>query len=328
MNYHIHRILTSLGIAASSLLVCCSTPVDHDSKYPPHYALHVVTADGNSHWTLADSAFGYPVLTDSVVIFGRGNLSLSKVNYDGSNLARLHPGALWVYYSLSPRGDKILLASSLSSGYLNEVYLLDPHSTSLVKLAPQQGWYSFPRISTNLDEIVFTRDGGIALVRSDGSGFQNIRTKTSSTKCSFALWVDAVNIIFFEDGNAWPPTAIWLHDRITGEERLVGSCVNEFPPFGRKLVGPNLILAELGTINIYNIFTSQVRSVGKGNYAFFSSDGSKIVSGDASTVFILNSDGTGKRIIFSEPDPNKSIINPQFSPDDKFVVFRQSWTSR
>ena len=334
MISHIHRILTSLGIAASSLLVCCSTPVDHGSMYyEAHYTLHVVTADGISHWILADdSAYIHPVLTDSLVIFGGGRdvWSLWKVKYDGSNFTQLHPGVPWVDRSLSPSGDKILLASSFreNSAYLNELYLLDPHGTNLVKLGPQPGSYDWPRISADLDEIVFTRDGGIALIQSDGSGFQYIRTKTASTKCTFALYVDDTHILFFEEGNAWPPTAIWLHDRVTGEESLVGSCVSEFPPYGRKVVGPNLILADNGRIKIYNLFTSEARDVGKGSSAFFSSDGSKIVSSDAKTIFILNSDGTDKHIIFTETDPEKSIINPQFSPDDKLVVFQESWTSQ
>ena len=325
MNYHIHRILISLWIAASSLLVGCRNPVDDTSTYyESHYELNVVTADGNSHWILADSVYVPPALTDSSVIFG--DYGLWKVKYDGSNLTRLFPGVSWTDRSFSPREDKILLSSAVGSDGLNELYLLDARSTNLVKLGPKLGRYGFPRISPDLDEIVFTIDSCIARIKSDGSGFQYIRTKTNTTYCTFALYVDDAHFLYFE--NASSITRIWLHNRFSGEESYVGPCSTVYRPRGRMVVDSSLVLAD-GRIKIYNLFGVQVRDVGRGGSATFSSDGSKVVGSDSKTVFIVNSDGTGEHIVFAETDPKKSMIGPpQFSPDDKLVVFTEYWTTR
>jgi hypothetical protein len=189
--------LTVLAIMASTVLFSCTTPDDGMPTSITYWALNVVSVDGSAHWTISDDGAG-PLPTDSAVIFLKGNGQLFKVKYDGSNLTQLYPGPLWGDHALSPDGKKVLLASGFfeTSGYLVELYLMNPDGTNLVKLGPTKGWYAWPRISPYLDEIVFFRDGGIATINTDGTNFQYIRTKTDSTSATLPLYVDETRILY------------------------------------------------------------------------------------------------------------------------------------
>lgn len=320
--------LTVLAIMASTVLFSCTMPHDGMPTFITYWALNVVSADGSAHWTISDGGTG-PLLTDSAVIFVKGD-GLFKVEYDGSNLTQLHPGPRWGDHSLSPDGKKVLLASGFfeKSGYLVEIYLMNPDGTNLVKLGPTKGWYAWPRISPYLDEIVFLRDGGIATINTDGTNFQYVRTKTDSTSCMFSLYVDEAHILYTEDTKGGSSISLRLFDKTNREDRLVGVYTpGSFPTYGRAVVGSGFLLAAHDGIKIFNVHTSTFQTVGQGWYASFSSDGSQIVGSQGKNIFTMNSDGSNVRTIYSEMDSTKGIINPQFSPDGRYVVFQSLWTS-
>jgi Tol biopolymer transport system component len=322
-------VSTLLAIMASTILQSCTMPNDSKPVYITHFALNVVLANGSAHWSLADGG-SEATLTDSLVILHRENFTLFSAKYDGSNLTQLYPGPLWGDHFPSPNGKKVLLASGFfeKSGYLVELYLMDPNGRSLVKLAPPKGWYAWPRISPDLDEIVFFRDGGIATINTDGTNFQYIRTKTDSTSCMFPLYVDESHILYFEDNSSGSLHGIRLFDKTRHEDQLVGSHSGGYPVYGRGVVGPNLLLVDNGTITVFNIFTSNVLRLGKGFDASFSSDGLEIVGSNGKTIFTMDSVGNNVHTIYSEMDSTKSIVFPQFSPDGKYVVFETLWEVR
>jgi len=312
-------------ILASIVLTSCHTPTDGMPTTNTYWDLNIVQVDGSGHKILAHG--GWEALpTDSAIIFAGDNFSLFIVKYDGSNLTQLYPSILWGDHALSPNGEKVLLASGSfeSSGYLSELYLMDPDGTNLVKLAPAKGWYAWPRISPDLDEVVFFRDGGIATINTDGTSLQHVKRKTDSTHCLYGVYIDENDIVYFEDANSL--SCIRLFNRTSREDRLIGSLSAGFPAFGRVLVGSNLLFADLDTIKILNVYTSALSRVGLGFYASFSSDGSKIVGSDGRSIYIMDSDGTNQERKYTEVDSEKSISFPQFSPDGRFIVFQTAWT--
>jgi hypothetical protein len=99
-----------------------------------------------------------------------------------------------------------------------------------------------------------------------------------------------------------------------------------FPIYGRAVVGSGFLIAAHEGIKIFNVYTSTFETVGQGWYASFSSDGSHIVGSKGKDIFTMNSDGSNLKTIYTEMDSTKGIINPQFSPDDRYVVFQSLWT--
>ena len=320
--------LTVLAIMASTVLFSCTMPHDGMPTSITYWALKVVSADGSAHWTISDGGTG-PLLTDSAVVFVKGN-GLFKVKYDGSNLTQLHQGPRWGYHSLSLNGKKVLLSSDLfeKSGYVIELYLMNPDGTNLVKLAPAKGLYIWPRISPYLDEIAFLRDGSIATINTDGTNFQYVRMKTDSTSCMFSLYVDQTHILYTESVTSGSSISLRLFDKTNRQDKLVGVySPGSFPLYGKAVVGSGFLLAASDGIKIFNVYTSTFRTVGQGWYASFSSDGSQIVGSKGKNIFTMNSDGSNVQTIYTEMDSTKGIINPQFSPDDRYVVFQSLWTS-
>jgi hypothetical protein len=321
--------LTILLIVASALLFSCTMPNDSKPVYITHFALNVVMANGSAHWILADGG-SEATLTDSLVIFHNGDFTLFSAKYDGSNLTQLYPGHLWGDHFPSSDGKKILLTSGFfeQNTYLVELYLMDADGTHLVKLAPSKGWYAWPRISPDLDEIVFYRDGGVATINTDGSNFHFVRGKTDTTSSWFPLYVDQTHILYFEMPISGSGSSIRLFNKTNHEDKLIGIHTGGFPVYGRGVAGSNLLLTDNGVVAIFNMNTSNVLRLGPAYDASFSTDGSKIVASRGKTVFTMDASGGNFQTIYSETDSTKSIVLPQFSPDGRYVVFETVWSVR
>jgi Tol biopolymer transport system component len=317
---------TIILMFAFAIFGSCRVPTDDGMPISTTYSeLNVVRIDGSGHKVIADGGWE-AIPTDSSIIFANGNFKLFKVSYDGLNLTQFYPTILWGDHELSPNGEKILLASGSfeKSGYLSEIYLVNSDGSNLVKLATPKGWYAWPRISPNLDEIVFYRDGGIGAINADGTNFHYIRAKTDSTSCSYAVYLNEDRIVYFEEFNS--VHYIRVYDKTTGEDKIVGTNSGGFPAFSRAVVGPNLLIADVGTIKVFNVNTAEVQSLGSGWGASFSSDGSIIVANDGRSIYTMDAFGQNKLMIYSEQDSIKSINNPLFSPDNKYIVFQTMWS--
>jgi Tol biopolymer transport system component len=322
MDMKIKSMLANAACIVALALGSCRGPTS-DMPNPTLYSkLNVVRSDGTGHLVLADA--GWEALpTDSSIYFVSG-FSLFRVNYDGSKFTQIYPNIPWGDHSISPNGDKIFLASSYYNpgGYLSEFYLMNLDGTGLIKLAPSKSNYNWSRISPQLDKIVFYRDGGIAIINTDGSGLRFIKTKTDSSYCSYAEFVDEDNILYSVTVNS--QQSVRVFNLTTLEDRFVGSA--GVPAFSRSIVGDNLLTATPDTIKIFNIKTARVTIVSSGWGASFSSDGSEIVTYRGSNIYIIDSSGHNQRTIYSEEDPSKGIGNPLFSPDGRIVIFQTSWS--
>ncbi len=317
--------LTTLLLCIAALTAgSCNEPTEDIPSPILHSELNVVRSDGSGHQIIADGGWE-AIPTDSSVIFANGDFKLFRVNYDGSNLTQLYPNIPWGDHAPSPTGDRVLMASGMfeSGGYLSELYLMNPDGTNLVKLTTPKEWYTLPRISPNLEEIVFCRDGGIATTRADGTGLSFIKTKTDSTYCMYGIYVDNDNILYFEDVGSF--SIMKLFNKTTRTEKFVGTKSAGTPAFTRAIVGSSLLISDFDTIKVINVNTAEVSKIGTGWGASFSSDGSKIVSFIGNTIYVMDASGQNQMPIYTEKDSEKSIDSPLFSPDNKYIVFRTSW---
>jgi hypothetical protein len=322
-NGFVFTIILTLAVA---IFVSCRMPTDDGMRTPTTYSeLNVVRIDGSGHKVIGDGGWD-AIPTDSSIIFANGNFKLFKVNFDGSNLTQFYPATLWGDHALSPNGEKILLASGSfeKSGYLNELYLVNSDGSNLVKLGPPKGWYAWPRISPNLDEIVFYRDGGIGAINADGTNFHYVRSKTDSTSCSYAVYVDENRILYFEE--SLPLHYIRIYNKTTGEDKIMGTNSGGFPAVGRAVDAPNLLITDIGTIKVFNLNTAEVQNIGSGWGASYSSDGSRIVANDERSIYTMDAFGQDRLMIYSVQDSLKTINNPQFSADNKYIVFQTMWS--
>jgi dipeptidyl aminopeptidase/acylaminoacyl peptidase len=76
-----------------------------------------------------------------------------------------------------------------------------------------------------------------------------------------------------------------------------------------------------GLFYLYNLATSELRPLTHGADPSISRDGGKIVftrSGGEHGIYVINSDGSGERLIFAE---RELLSSPKWSPDGQWIVF-------
>lgn len=310
-------------ITASCILNSCKKlyPVSVGPTFITYSQINIVGVDGSNHRVLAADDAWEPLVTSRSIIFTQDNFKIYSVNYDGSNKVQLYPNISWAHYTLTPDSGKVLLTSYLfqNNSYSNDLYLMNIDGSGLQQLAPVRDVYGYPHLSPNLDEIVFCRYGSVGTINVDGTALRFVRSKTDSTFCDYALYVDQTHIVYFERGNL--ASSIRLFDKISGEDKLVAVFSSGFPAHGRALFGNKLLFADRDTIKILDVYTSIMQTPVKGYYASFSSTGARIVYGDNKTIWTANSDGSNQLTIYTEKDSVTSISYPQFSADDRSIIF-------
>jgi len=323
MNRFTHTISIILVSVSVVLFECCETPTDHMQSSTVYYKLNVVGTDGTNHQVIADDGWR-AIPTDSSIIF-QTERKLFKVNYDGSGLVQLFPEISWGDQSLSPDGRKIFLVSGYydPDGYVSECYLMDPDGTNLQKLDHPRAQYTWPRISPQLDKIVFCRNGSLATINTDGTGMHFIKTKTDSAYYSFAVFIDENRILYFQTINSIH--SFRLFNEVTLEDKFVGTNSGGFPAWSSSVAGSNLLIAD-DSIMMFDLESEKKLNVGKGWGASFSKDGSQIVAYQGADIYVIDPIGKTMHIIYSEQDSGKYISNPLFSPDGNHIVFQTSWS--
>jgi Tol biopolymer transport system component len=315
---------------ASCILTSCDMPTKGNQQHDWYSTINIVSIDGSGHRViLDDQSYNLNLLpTKSGIFYDHGNFSLYTINYDGSNQRRLYPNLSWVdrYFTLDE--SKILLTSGVieNNQFQNNLYLMNSDMSDLVPLAPQKGQYLYSHISPNLDEIVFNRGGSIATINVDGTDLQYIRTKTDSTQCTYVLYVDQDHILYFEQSN--DIVSMRLFDKTNRQDRLIGTRPPGWPWNGRVLVNGKLLYNDLVMIKVLDINTSRISSLCQGYYASYSKDGSRIVYLDfhAHSICMMNGDGSNQQTIYTEQDQSKSPGSPQFSADEKFIIFTTEYS--
>jgi Tol biopolymer transport system component len=312
-------------VCIGSFVAGCDV-VDHDMPIGHTYTkLYIVRSDGTDLRLLAESGIGATPF-DSLILFATGNYTLSTIRLDGTELQSFFPSIPWGQQAFSFDESRILLASNIhdAGGYGQELYLLDPVLFSLTKLSLPKAIYLWPRLSPQSDRVVFYRDGGIAMIRVNGSGLTSIVQSTDSSGGRFGLFASESTIVYFCDIKA--QSQIRLYNTSTHADRQIGSLSAGFPGYGRVLVQTKLLFTDLDTIKILDLNTLQLIRPGRAFGATFSSDGSQIVAHRLGTVFIVNSDGSNLRTVYSEPDERASIMQVHFTPGDSHVLFSTSMT--
>ncbi|HLP80960.1 MAG TPA: hypothetical protein VK141_03065, partial [Nitrosomonas sp.] len=201
---------------------------------------------------------------------------------------------------------------------------MNSDGTNLVQLAPPKGIYNFPHISPHFDEIAFMRDGGIATISTDGSNLQWIRTKTDSTSCITPLYIDQNRILYTEGSSA--EMSLRLFDKLRRQDTVIAYLSSGVGYDGRTFVRGKLVYNYLNVIKILDVNALTSRSLAKGFDPAFSSDGSRIVFRDDRSIYTMNSDGSNQKTLYSEPDSSRYVATPQFSADDKNIIFITSYT--
>jgi hypothetical protein len=319
--------LLGLTILIGSVFSSCHFPTENKNS-TLYSQLEIVQADGTGHRILATGIGVIAALTDSAVFFSGADLSsVSKVNYDGSNLGQFHPEIPWAIWDFSNVNHKVLLASywSDSTGVYNALYLMNADGTDLVQLAMPKGSYDYPHISPDLDQIVFCSGGGVETIRPDGTNLNLIRSEPDSGYCDNSFFLDENNIIYriTETTNVEEDEQVRLFGTATRKDELIGSfhSGNIEGAHGQKV-----LYVQFATLLLLDISTSQITTLGSNVYgAAFSPDGSEIAAIDNSNLYIMDASGGNKRTIYTQTDNKKMFEEPQFSPDGKYVVFRTSW---
>ncbi len=320
--WRLAEFLILIGFIISS----CHFPTDNHGYTYEYPQLEIVRTDGSGHRVLGSVAGSDVVLADSAVFFEDtdASYSVSEVDYDGSNLTRFHPEIPWAFWDFSYTNHKLLLASiySDSTGSYNNLYVMNGDGTNLIQLPTPNGSYDSPHESPDLDEIVFCRGGGVAMIRTDGTSLNLIRSKPNGEYCDSPFFLDESNIIYriTDTSNVEEDEQVRLFNTATREDKVIGSfhSGNIEGAFGQ-----NLLYIEYATLLLVNDSTSQITTLSTNIYgAAFSPDGSKIAAITVKKLLLMDSSGADVDTIYSLPNNMKSFLDVYFSPDGKYIVFR------
>lgn len=321
----------SSGLVLLAAFVVCSCHIlDAGGNHlgHEHFQLEIIGTDGSGHMVLANpGSLGIPTVNG--IIFNTVGSQLSMINYDGSGLRRFYPDMQWLSFSLSPDGSRILLSSfaSIGDSLYTELYLSATDGTGLVKLPLPKGNYGMEKISPELDRIVFYRSGGLATIGVDGSGLKFI-TPTTGASYYNPRFFDENHILYCEDDSTDPDSVkLELYNTTTGEVRLLCESHVVVLSSGKIVSGPNLLVAEGLLINVLNVFSPSETTLGSGWGANFSTDGSQVVSYGDSTLYLMNSSGGDRHLLFTAARPARAITDAEFSPDGRYIVFCTEWTT-
>ncbi len=251
------------------------------------------------------------------------------INCDGSGLALIYPDIGWGDWSLSPGGDRILLASlfNIVDTSYAELYLMNTDGTGLVKLAAPPGWYATPRISPGLDQIAFGRGSGLGIIDSDGTNLRLISPPTGAF-CNYPMFVSQNELLYDEKDSSNLSLDHWnLLNTATGEVREVGTVSMTHAPLGRVISRSNFIISDMDTVKVFDVFTPAVTRLGPGWGANFSANGSEVVAYGDSTPYVMDSMGGNRHAIFTATDPGRAIMEAEFSPDNQYMVFWTYWAT-
>ncbi len=313
-----------LALMIISSLDSCHLGQEPRPTFISYYDLNVVGTDGTGQKILVEKQARVFLLTGNGIVWRGNDPGIIMMNYDGSDMRWMYTDTQWADWTLTTGGDKILLSSHTNNYSQTAIYLMNIDGNNLIQLASEDGYIIDPHISPNLDEIAFEKNGSIATIQTDGSNFQIIKSKTdSSTFCMLPLYVDENTIVYFERTDSC--FLVELFDKTKRTDKFIGTS-SMCPAYGRVLSGSRLLCTYINTIKMLDLFTSKVSVIAQGFYATFSLDGTRIVYTDDRTIYIMNSDGSDARAVYTEKDAKKSIWEPELSPDNRCIVFQTMYT--
>ena len=119
-----------------------------------------------------------------------------------------------------------------------------------------------------------------------------------------------------------------LFDKTTRQDRYIGTRPPGWPWNGRVLVNGKLVYNDRMMLAVLDVITSGFSSLRQGYFASYSKDGSKIVylDFDAHSICMMNADGSNQQTVYTEPDPLMSPGFPQFSADEKYIIFTTEYS--
>jgi Tol biopolymer transport system component len=286
--------------------------------------LSIVRSDGTGYRTLAVGEYTKFTLTPANIVFIGGGSALYTVNYDGSKLGKLHTSLPWLDCVPALDGTQILLTGG--TVFASTLYLMDNDGGNLRSLSSTPDWFTLPQVAPQGNEIVFERGFGIVTANLDGTNIQSIRAKTDSTDAWYPLYLDENHIVYTESNHNTSAYSIRMFDKTNQLDTLLIATGAAFTfSSGTLIHGDSLVFDDVGTIKVFLFSSQRTITVCQGYAATFSPDGHKVLFTLDNRIYSENIDRTDWRTLYTEQDPNKSIVFPAMSPDGQFVVFLESY---
>jgi Tol biopolymer transport system component len=219
----------------------------------------------------------------------------------------------------------------------NEIYVMDPDGSAQTRKTETTSSESRPDISPDGTEIVFAsnRDGNaeIFVMDFDGNNVRQLTTTLSPISNTWPRWSPDGEWIAFQSGNATDVQIFRI--RRNGSELTQVTAypgMNVFPAWSPD--GTKLAIRRDADIYLINSADGsdavRLTMVGTNNQmASFSPDGTKIAflsnRDGYGSVYIMNSDGSGDQINFTERPVGRttgwSSRAPAWSPNGEFIYF-------
>ncbi len=300
------KLLTIVCTAVAMLLVSCQLgPVVPERAYriafmtdrDGDFEIYIMDRDGSnpSNLTGESAADGLPTWSPQSNSFAfvtsrdTDNLSIYRMNVDGSNLQRLSDSLPVVPIPIvwASTGDWLAFGSGTDA----DVYVLDKTGENLVNLTDNPAQDNFETWSPNGQQILFTsdRDGVLAIYIIGIEGGEATRLTDAETNNAGPDWSpDGANIAFMSNRDG--DVEVYVMDRDGG--------------------------------NVVRLTDSEEFD----GYPAWSPDGTKIAflsrrDGDAE-IYVMNANGSNVQNITNSPTSQESIQGDfAWSPDGKQILF-------
>ncbi|HEX2960910.1 MAG TPA: hypothetical protein VHO43_03915 [Ignavibacteriales bacterium] len=238
-------------------------------------------------------------------------------------------------FSFSPGNSKILLPT-----VYHGLYELDPGTLGLSQiLNTAHTPVASAGYSKSMAKVVCQDGFGITVL--DRYGNNNIvdniltirRSSDSAVVKSPAFIFNDTRVIYLQRAWNWPSDIYSLRSytlRTGTDSELIS--YKSIPLFGEhfEVMDGDRILCTVREDNKYYIKiidladNSRTVLLGEGQKFSLSPDGSKVVIYDKNNIYIINSDGTDRHLVYTELGGKVELITASLSFDGKYIVFAKT----
>jgi tricorn protease-like protein len=298
----------------------------------------VIKADGSEMKTvLTDPQTEMFVASNDKIYYSsskEGYKKLYSINLDGSGDTMLWDKDSSLYpLSISRDGKKLFWGS------YKGLYMMDLTSGNVTQMSIRKdnnGMYP-PRFSKDMSKIVYSRGEKLETMDISGSYEQNV-LKNDASKYLYApnfIFNDSKIIYMEKEAYSNAPAYLRIYSVAENTDSILLS--KEKAPFiyhELYVLNDSKILCNMGTsldndtikvIDPANNFRTV--SLDAGTYFWPSGDGSRILYKKNDDLYVINPDGSGKRLLRSRAEGEYYLLTPAISPDGKYIVFARIYNS-
>ncbi|MGE5681216.1 MAG: hypothetical protein ACM34K_10105 [Bacillota bacterium] len=334
MKYNFYTWILFLAAITLFFFSSCTNESGVDPLMPAQ-ELCVVSTDGSDFRVIAEGGYSATFLPDSnKILFSGGKTELNglyMVNIDGTGtIPVLYSSRIIKDFSFSPDNKKIVMPAQ------DGIYLMDLPTKKIRQILLSYGKSIRHTVfSGDNYRIVYQSNYDIEMTDTSGNTMQILKKENELIRNLSPSFIFEDNQIIYLQQNKRTENylnSLALYSIVSLKDTVLFKS-DRLPVFYDYLYisGGSRVLIGIGqtgpedTIKIIDLTDNFKTTVLDAGYNFsFSPDQSKILYVKSGSIYMINPDGSGRKLVYSENDKYVSIGQPKLSFDGKYVLFGRS----